>query len=122
MNFFRTRTTRSIFLLITGLTFLNMSFFLAEIAALKPAYGQNEMENIVRMFNASLSEEETETSSNEGGGMITQIDFLEDNLYHLRFEGTGILNILKARGFHSCPHPGFSQIESPHPTTSRWVR
>lgn len=115
MNRFRTRTTRSIFLLITGITFLNMSFFLAEIAALKPAYGQAEMENIVRMFNASLSEEETESSPTEGGGMITQIDFLEDNLYHLRFEDNGISNILKTRGYHSCPHPGFSQIESPPP-------
>lgn len=118
MKRFRTRTTRSIFLLITGLTFLNMSFFMAEISALKSAFDKTAMENIARIFTASLSEEETETSAAEHVGTITQIDFVEDNLYHLRFEDNGISNILKARGYHSCPHPGFSQIESPPPDRS----
>ena len=117
MRRLREKTTRSIFLLITGLTFLNMSFFMAEISAVKSAFDKTAMENIVRMFNTSLSEEETETTS-EHGGMFTQIDFLGENLYHLRFENKGISNILKTHGYHFCPHPGFSQIESPPPDLS----
>jgi hypothetical protein len=118
MSRFRNHTTRSIFLLITGLTFLNMSFFMAEISALKTAYDKTAMENIARMFTASLSEEETETSSAENHGMASHIDFVEDNLHHLRFEDKGIHSILKAHGYHSCPHPGFSQIETPPPDLS----
>jgi hypothetical protein len=118
MELFRKRFIMLSFLVVTGLTFLNMSFFLAEISAMKTSYDKTALENIARMFTASLSEEETETSASEGGAMITQIDFLEDNLYHLRFEDNGISKILKTRGYHSFPHPGFSQIESPPPDRS----
>ena len=115
MNRFRNTTTRSIFLLITGITFLNMSFFLAEISALKSAYNKNMLENIARMFTASLSEEETDPGTTEGNVAVREFDFLEGNLYHLQFEDKGIAHILKELGSHSVPHSGYSQIFTPPP-------
>lgn len=44
--------------LFTGLIFLNMSFFLAEVSALKLTQDKKMLENIARLISSSAAEEE----------------------------------------------------------------
>ena len=119
MRVLRQRKWKAVFLVVTGLTFLNMSFFMAEISALKGAYSQTAMENIVRMFTLSLSEEEHDHGTPESSGALKEFDLLEGNLYHLQFESKDVSNTLKVLGYLSSTHPGFLSIESPPPDSSR---
>src|SRR5436190_23830261 len=84
MKMLRNKVWRACFLFLTGLTFLNMSFFIAEIATMKSAYNKATLENIARLFSASLSEEETDSESPEND--VHEIDIVAGYFYHLQFE------------------------------------
>jgi hypothetical protein len=116
MKFFRQHNIRYFFLLMTGLTFLNMSFFLAEVSALKGAYSKNAMENIARLFTNSLSEEETDTAeTTERVGSVKELDLLGAQIHHLNFEQSEIENILKIFGNEQSPQSGYFKIVTPPP-------
>lgn len=116
MRIFRTRTIRLAFVFVTGLTFLNMSFVIAEIAALRSAYNKSILENVARMISTSMAEEETDMSGGaEHNHSLKEIDLLDDNLYHLQFEGKGIANTLKAIRCEIDTHPGYCQRYAPPP-------
>jgi hypothetical protein len=118
MKMFRKPVMRLIFLLITGLAFLNLNFVMAEVFALKSAYSKATMENIIKAVRNSANEEETETEPGESAGTSHHIEFLSDHLYHLQIENNYISSTLKLHGIHSQPHRGYLQIETPPPDFS----
>lgn len=76
---------RNVMVLFTGLLFLNMSFFLAEVKALKLDKDKALLENIIKLVAGSLTEEEKEagTSGEEPGSFINEIDLLYAHLLYL---------------------------------------
>lgn len=58
MEVFRLRYVSHGFSLFTGIVFLNMSFFLAEISALKLDQNKQMMENIAKLLAGCAAEEE----------------------------------------------------------------
>jgi hypothetical protein len=70
MKMFRQRYIRKMMILFTGITFLNMSFFLAEVTALKLNKSEKMIENIARLISGAGFEEERDAcgESSEGGG------------------------------------------------------
>jgi hypothetical protein len=94
-----------------------MSFFLTEVALLKDAYNKSTIENITRIFSASLSEEEADSAeTNEVSGSVKEIDILEGKIHHLQFEKTGIQNVLKNLGnTHRRPRDGYFEVATPPP-------
>jgi hypothetical protein len=115
MNVFRNKLVKIVFLVVTGLTFFNMSFFLAEVSALKSAYGKTQMENIARLFTASLAEEETDHGGTEEVQLLKETDLLEGHVYHLHFEMIGIANVLKSLQRTIQTHGGYLRIFTPPP-------
>ncbi|MBL7857493.1 MAG: hypothetical protein JNM57_07375 [Cyclobacteriaceae bacterium] len=59
-SFFRKKGIEKFLTILTGLVFLNMSFFMAEVSALKLCKNQQMMENIIKLIAGSASEEETD--------------------------------------------------------------
>jgi hypothetical protein len=119
MRFFRNRFVAVCFLAIAGITFINMTFLLAEVSVLEKAYDKTTLENIARMISSSMAEEEQDASeSSEGNQALQEMDFLHSNHYHLKLEDTGVSNILKIFGVHSNPHPGYFSLFTPPPDRS----
>jgi hypothetical protein len=58
MLIFKKLYVRNLMTLFTGLVFLNMSFFLAEVAALKLNQDKKIFSNIVKLISNSAAEEE----------------------------------------------------------------
>jgi len=58
MLIFRNTYVRNVMALFTGLIFLNMSFFLAEVSALKLTLDKKMVENIAKLISSSAAEEE----------------------------------------------------------------
>jgi hypothetical protein len=58
MPIFRNSNIKNAMALFTGLIFLNMSFFLAEVSALKLTQDKKMLENIARLISSSAAEEE----------------------------------------------------------------
>ena len=113
MNSFRTKYFAKAFSVITGLLFLNMSFFLAEMAMLKVSDRQI-LENIVRLIATGGFEEERD------GDTQNEIDTsLEDFLIpHLPTSEQSLLSLLTK--VHQAPedlypHANYSQTFSPPP-------
>ncbi len=73
MNVFRQRYLAKTFSLITGVIFLNMSFFLAEVTLLK--FSQKEIiENIAKLILNSGFEEERDCESSGGDTFGKEVD------------------------------------------------
>jgi len=115
MQFYRKRLVSLCFLVVTGITFLNMSFFLAEISMLKGSYNKNVLENIARMFSASLSEEETDSEGGEGSPPYKEVDLCQQHYNHLRFEDSYLSTTLRSMNGLHMPHSGFQEIVTPPP-------
>ena len=58
MLIFRILYVRNAMALFTGLIFLNMSFFLAEVSALKLTHDKKMIANIAKLISSSAAEEE----------------------------------------------------------------
>jgi hypothetical protein len=58
MLIFRNKRIKNAMALFTGLIFLNMSFFLAEVSALKLTQDKKMMQNIALLISSSAAEEE----------------------------------------------------------------
>jgi hypothetical protein len=63
MRLFRALYVRRLFSLFTGIVFLNMSFFLAEVSALKIGKDKQLWENICKLIAGSAAEEEKDAFS-----------------------------------------------------------
>ena len=78
MKFFRLAYVRKSLTIFTGVVFLNLSFFLAEIKALElDKRNQQLIENLVRVFS-NISEEEKDVfggeSHDSGSSSIKEVD------------------------------------------------
>lgn len=63
---FRYNISTRIISLLTGLVFLNMSFFMAEVAALKLQKDSELLQNIVKLISFAGVEEEKDAASEPG--------------------------------------------------------
>jgi hypothetical protein len=79
MKVFRNRVVLTLTTLLTGVLFLNMSFFLAEVSALKLTQNKKMVENIAKLVAGAASEEEKDAfggSGSEDLKGVTEIDLL----------------------------------------------
>ncbi len=86
MNSYRNIVMRNVMVFFTGLLFLNMSFFLAEVKALKLDKDKALLENIIKLVAGSLTEEEKEgggSSGEEPESFAKEIDLLYAHLLYL---------------------------------------
>jgi hypothetical protein len=58
MRIFKNLFIRNLMTLFTGLIFLNMSFFLAEVSALKISQDKKMFSNIIKLISSNAAEEE----------------------------------------------------------------
>lgn len=84
MDCFRKNIVRLVFLLVTGVTFLNMSFFIAEVTLLNLSKDDAAIENVIKILIAGGFEEENETpDGQEKSFSMKEVDlFMSLNLYH----------------------------------------
>ncbi|MBT1686548.1 hypothetical protein [Dawidia soli] len=82
MKVFRNQVVRRLATLFTGVVFLNMSFFLAEVSALKLTQNKKMVENIAKLVAGAASEEEKDVFGGNGSEDlkgVTEIDLLLDH-------------------------------------------
>jgi len=91
MKVFRSKYVRKGFSLITGIIFLNMSFFLAEVSALKLDRNTQLMENISKLLTGCAAEEEKDIfgGSSDEDTFAKEIDLIFN--YHTYDPGSFIL-------------------------------
>jgi hypothetical protein len=81
MKVFRNKLVLTLATLFTGVVFLNMSFFLAEVSALKLTQNKKMVENIAKLVAGAASEEEKDAFGGNGSEDlkgVTEIDLLLD--------------------------------------------
>ena len=84
MIIFRQKYAKSVMIFLTGITFLNMSFFLAEITALKLSGNKALIENIAKLISGGGLEEEKDACSEtaEGGDIaVKEVDLLAHHAF-----------------------------------------
>lgn len=117
MYFFRKKRIKYFLLLFTGIAFLNLSFFLAEVSLLKLDKDNRMIETITNVITGAGFEEESETTSDshETGSSLKEVKLLiTQNLNH---HGSLFLIAQQRNGILVLPRPesGFSQVFSPPP-------
>lgn len=75
MKLFRLKGVTQAFALFTGIVFLNMSFILAEVAAIKIDHDKQLLRNIAALFAGCSAEEETGNSADEDTA-VSEIDLI----------------------------------------------
>jgi hypothetical protein len=116
MIIFRNLLVKDIMTLFTGLIFLNMSFFLAEVSALKLTQDKKMIANIAKLISSSAAEEEKDAF----GGADEDCSAKEVNLIYSHTTHTihrYILDINSKRCIinHGLPQIGNYEIFSPPP-------
>lgn len=78
MKFYRTTFIRKALVILTGVLVLNMSFFLAEVDALKLLHNKQMVENIAKLIMGAATEEEKDFSGapEEGDFFVKNFDLL----------------------------------------------
>jgi hypothetical protein len=74
MDIIRQHFLTKLFTVVTGLAFLNMSFFLAEVCLLK--YNKSEMVEIAKLILNTGFEEERDSESSGADSIAKEIDLL----------------------------------------------
>lgn len=117
MNSFRQHFLAKVFTLITGVIFLNMSFFLAEVSMLKFT-NQELVENIVKLISSSGFEEERdgETSCNDSSAKEVGILIHQIEIHHTALFLT-TEKIIRIKDDHY-PHANYALNFSPPPDIS----
>jgi hypothetical protein len=84
MTIFRQKYIKTAMIFFTGIIFLNMSFFLAEVTALKLAGNKALVENIAKLISGGGLEEEKDASTEtaEGGDVtVKEVDLLAHHAF-----------------------------------------
>lgn len=114
MKVFRQQVLVNVFAFITGVMFLNMSFFLAEVSALK-IKDKGLIENIVKLVSSSGFEEERDGEPVKDDSAAKEVDLL--NLQVQIHHQSLFLTASKAN--HSWenlyPHANYSLTFTPPP-------
>lgn len=114
MKTFRQYFLSRAFSLITGVLFLNMSFFLVEVSLLEITDHQI-IENIARLISTGGFEEERDGETTEKGASAKEVDLLIDPLhlhYHLLIIVASKPGTMQDDLY---PHANYSQTFSPPP-------
>ena|SRR5690242_5907719 len=114
MNSIRKNFLAKVFALVTGVIFLNTSFFLAEISLLKVT-NYELLQNVVKMMSNSGLEEERDGETPDNDSSAKEIDLLISHVQiHYQVQ---ILTATKAN--HALddlyPHANYAQTFSPPP-------
>jgi hypothetical protein len=114
MNSFRQHYLTRAFSLMTGLVFLNMSFFLAEVSMLRLT-NPELIENVAKLISSSGFEEErdgessgNDSSAKEVAFLIHQIQLHHSSLFLITTKSNRMLE-------DHYPHANYSLIFSPPP-------
>ena len=117
MKLLRSKSIKSVLLLLTGITFLNLSVFMAEVSLLNLSKDDSAIERVFKILIAGGFEEESENPADghENPYSLKEIDLLQSfNLYHhlhlylIAQQRYGSLN-------SSAPLSGYTTIFSPPP-------
>jgi len=117
MKLFRLKYVSNTFTLITGIIFLNMSFFLAEVTALKLHQDKQMMETISKLLSGCAAEEEKDIfgGSSDEDSTAKEIDLIFD--YHTH--SPGYFPLMSKNKLHAfsqgIPQLGNYEIFSPPP-------
>lgn len=117
MNFFRNKYVSHGLALFTGIVFLNMSFFLAEVSALKLDQDKVMVANIAKLIAGSSAEEEKDAfgGSTDEDATAKEIDLI---FSYTIYTPDGFFYIAKSKGHlmdHGLPRLGNYEIYSPPP-------
>ena len=117
MKLLRYKSIKSVLLLITGITFMNLSVFMAEVSLLNLSKEDASIECVFKILIAGGFEEESENpvDGHENSFTLKEVDLLLNfNLYHhhhlylIAQQRYGSLN-------SSSPLSGYTTIFSPPP-------
>jgi hypothetical protein len=105
------------FTLLTGVIFLNTSFFLAELSFMQTS-NRALMETIAKLISNSGLEEERDGESSEKDSSAKEIDFLIHQMH--QYNRSSFLIATKANHMldDHYPHANYSQTFSPPPDSS----
>lgn len=117
MLFFNYTRIKNGMALFTGLIFLNMSFFLAEVSALKLTHDKKMIENIARLIAGSSAEEEKDVF----GGLADEdcsakeVDLIFNYSAHTIHGHVIFINNKRGNHDQGVPLLGSHEIYSPPP-------
>ena len=121
MSSFRKHFLAKVFALLTGVIFLNTSFFLAEISLLKVT-NYELLQNVAKlMSNSGLEEErdgetpDKDSSAKEVDLIISQVQIHHEVLFHTATKAIHSLDDLY-------PHANYAQTFSPPPDSFKRLR
>lgn len=86
LKFFKRKPIQNWTFLFTGILFLNMSFFLAEVSALKLNKNKQLIENIAKLIAGAASEEEKDAFGSEKSDNLNELDLTFDLIFETPFE------------------------------------
>ena len=102
--------------LFTGLIFLNMSFFLAEVSALKLNQDKKTFANIVKMITNSAAEEEKDVfGGTDEDCSAKEVDLIFNYSTHSIYSYISALNKKRSVFDQGIPLLGSYEIYSPPP-------
>lgn len=102
--------------LFTGLIFLNMSFFLAEVAALKLNQDKKMFSNIVKLISTSAAEEEKDAfGGTDEDCSAKEVDLIFNYSAHSIYSHIANINNKKCVFDQGIPLLGNQEIFSPPP-------
>ena len=116
MRIFRNMRVKNLMTLFTGLIFLNMSFFLAEVAALKLNQDKKMFANIVKLISTSAAEEEKDVfGGTDEDNAAKEINLIFNYSTHCLHSHTLDLNNKRSVFDQGIPLLGSYEIYSPPP-------
>lgn len=115
MLFFRNSYVKNGMALFTGLIFLNMSFFLAEVSALKLTQDKKVIENIGKLIWSSVAEEEKDVFGGSAGeeSSAKEVDLIFN--YSIHTIHMLLIDNKRCVVDNGLPLPGSYEIYSPPP-------
>ena len=114
MNQFRKHFLSKVIALITGVIFLNMGFFLAEVSMLKLT-NQELVQNIAKLISSSGFEEERDGESSEKDSAAKEVDILVNQI-QIHHSSLFLIAAKTNRNIEDhYPHANYSQTFSPPP-------
>jgi hypothetical protein len=116
MFIFRQAFIKNVMTLFTGIIFLNMSFFLAEVSALKLSQDKKMFANIVKLISTSAAEEEKDAfAGTDEDCSSKEVDLIFNYSVHTLFSFAILINNKSLNLDQGIPLLGNYEIYSPPP-------
>jgi hypothetical protein len=102
--------------LVTGLIFINMSFFLAELSALKITQDKKTFSNIIKLISSNTSEEEKDVfGGDDEDSSAKEVDLIFSYSAHTIHTSRSEINNKRSVFNQGVPLLGSYEIYSPPP-------